>query len=159
MRKTTISLFLLAALFAIPFKASAAPLPPPSSTQTETRVFVGLQWNFGNDRPEIMLGVRHTETDSDDSVIGGKFDIALPFDLANFRPTIRLLALAGNRDLQGEAGLGIQTSDWKPLIAVGAQLPFLDFGANYVFDEAFKPYIGLDSLKKPEPARKRRPLT
>jgi hypothetical protein len=157
MRKTTISLVLLAAVFAVPFKATAAPLVT-SSTRTDTRVFVGLQWNFGNSRPEIMLGAQHTETDSDNSVVGGKFDVALPFDLQNLKPTVRLLALAGNRDLQGELGLGIQTSDWKPLIAVGAQLPFVDFGANYVFDEAFKPYIGLNSLKKPEPAHKRRPI-
>jgi hypothetical protein len=158
MRKTTICLGLLAAVFAVPFKAPAAPLIT-SSTRTDTRVFVGLQWNFGNSRPEIMLGAQHTETDSDNQVVGGKFDVALPFDLHDIKPTVRLLALAGNREVQGELGLGIQTFDWKSLIAVGAQLPFVDFGANYVFDEAFKPYIGLNSLKKPDAARKRRPIT
>lgn len=121
-----------------------------SSNKWETLGFVGLQWNFGTSTPELTFGVRRTETNTSDHVTGGKLDFALPLDMKNLNlPTARLMGLYGNRDIQGEAGVGLQLKDFKPLIGLGAQVPFANFGANYVFHKGWDAYVGANSLRKP----------
>ncbi len=118
----------------------------------ETRFMVGLHWNFGDVRPELVLGVRRTETLSDDQVFGGKLDVAIPLttDIATLKPVVRLLGVVGNRDVQGEAGGGIRLLDWQPLIAAGIQAPYSTAGANYFFTDGLKPYLGINSLVQPK---------
>jgi hypothetical protein len=121
----------------------------------ETRLFVGLHWNFGDSRPELILGVRRTETTSDDQVFGGKVDIAIPLtnDLAAVKPVVRAMSVIGNREVQGEFGGGIRTMDWAPLLAAGMQGPYSNAGANYIFGDGLKPYIGVDTLARPRASR------
>lgn len=150
----------------LPLRAMAAALAPDcsvagfcqtpsggdltSSNKWETLGFVGLQGNFGTSTPELTFGVRRTETNTSNDVAGGKLDFSLPLDMKNLNlPTARLMGLYGNRDIQGEAGAGLQLKDFKPLIGLGAQVPFANFGANYVFHQGWEGYVGANSLRKP----------
>ena len=128
-----------------------APLGPVAiyGTQMETRALVGLQWTFGANQPDIMIGLRRTETLSGNEVYGGQLDVAIPLTSnydATFKPIVRLLGVAGDRDIQAEFGVGVRILDWKPAVAVGAQVPYFNMGTNYVFDEGFKPYAGLNTV-------------
>ena len=131
--------------------AFSAPASPLYGAVNETRFLVGLHWNFGDVRPELVLGVRRTETTSDEQVFGGKLDVAIPLttDIAALKPVVRLMGVVGNRDVQGEAGGGIRLLDWQPLIAADIQAPYSTAGANYFFTDGLKPYIGIDSLARP----------
>jgi hypothetical protein len=129
-----------------------APTPGESisSARSETFGFVGLRWNFGAKSPALTAGVRYTHTDTDNSVLGAKFDVSV--DLKKdftFTPTVRLLGLAGNREIQAELGLGLQSSDWQWLVAGGLQIPHLNAGANYTLAGELTPYIEVNSLGRP----------
>jgi len=121
----------------------------------ETQFLGGVQWNFGTSVPELVLGFRQTRTSTDDDVIGGKLDFAFPLN-AHFLDgfTVRGMGLAGDRDAQGEFGVGLRGWNFKPLLAAGAQGPYVNGGANYIFGEGFEPYLGANSLSQP-----RRPRT
>lgn len=149
----------VAALSTIPARADADPCPiceapipgeSVSSASSQTVGFVGLRWSFGSDAPAVTAGVRHTRTEIDERVLGVKLDISLDLktDLT-FTPTIRLLGLAGNRDIQGELGLGFQTSDWQGLVAAGVQLSYFNAGANLTFDGTLSPYAEINGLGRP----------
>lgn len=139
--------------------ASYCSLPTTSSTNWssntwETAGFVGLQWNFGTSSPELLVGIRRTQTNIDDDVAGGKLDFAFKLDTKTFTlPTVRMMGLYGNREIQGEFGAGIQLHDFKPVIGAGAQVPFINLGANYVFGKGLDIYAGFNTLRKPEPAK------
>ena len=115
----------------------------------ETKVFAGLQWNFGDKETNLIFGVRRTQTDVNSVVRGAKFDIAVPLnsEFAKIKPIVRIMGVAGNRDVQAEFGLGFKTLDWKPIIAGGVQVPYFNIGTNYIFDNGFKHYAGINSLK------------
>jgi len=117
----------------------------------ETQGFAGIQWNFTDASPELVVGLRRTDTRSDDEVVGGKADLTFKLDPKLFlTPTIRGLAVVGGREIQGEAGIGLRTSDGKPLVAAGVQVPFGNAGANYVLGDGLKLYAGVNSLVRPE---------
>jgi hypothetical protein len=124
------------------------------SAEFETQFLGGLQWNFGSSAPELVLGVRRTRTDADDTVVGGKLDFAFPLNAHFFDGlTFRAMGLAGDRDVQGEFGLGLNGFDFKPLIAAGAQGPYVNGGANYIFGVGLQPYLGANSLQRPRAAK------
>ena len=116
----------------------------------ETRVLAGLQWNFGDSQPELVLGVRRTQTSTSSHVRGGKIDLAIPLkaDFGQIKPVVRVMGVAGNRDVQGEFGFGMRVLDWKPVVAAGAQIPYANGGINYVFADGAKPYVGFNTLKR-----------
>jgi hypothetical protein len=117
----------------------------------ETQAFAGLQWNFGDSTPELVIGVRRTQTDNDDEVIGGKIDLTLKLNEKILsQPMLRFVGLAGNRDVQGELAIGVKGFALKPVVGAGVQAPFANAGVNYVFGEGFQIYAGFNSLKKPE---------
>lgn len=136
-------------------------LPIASTSQAverntlDTRFFAGLQWNFGASQPELMLGVRRTETRSNQQVVGGKVDIAIPLlmDFSQIRPLIRLVGLAGNRDIQAEFGFGLQTINWRPVLSTGVQVPYANGGLNYIFGQGLNPFLGLNTLNRPPAPR------
>ena len=124
--------------------------PGVNESVRETKFFAGLQWNFGDSQPELVLGARRSETSTSKEVRGGKIDLAIPLRLSldEIKPVIRVLGVAGNRDVQGEFGFGLRLLDWKPLIAVGAQVPYANGGVNFVFNDGVKPYVGFNTLKR-----------
>lgn len=151
----------LGAVAALPTMVQAAgPLPcnsgcyAPSITggggsSSQTAAFVGLQWNFGSQSPEVTGGVRYLTSNEDGLVYGAQADAALPLMGDAFAPTIRLLGLAGNADIQVQAGVGYDFGSALPLLAVGAQTAYLSGGANIELGGAVNPYLGVSTLARP----------
>jgi hypothetical protein len=134
---------------------SAIALPPSVQptvhARHDTMFLAGLQWNFGDKTPEAVFGVRHARTDTSSNVVGIKSDVVVPLDGTRWKqPVVRVMGVAGNREVQGELGLGVQVGTWKPVIGAGVQGPFVNGGANYLSGDGLKPYIGLNSLKAPK---------
>jgi len=149
----SLGFFLLSASgsFAVCLSCGPAPVETTStSSASEIQFLGGLQWNFGTNAPELVLGFRETRTSSSDEVVGGKLDLEFPLN-AHFLDafTIRGMGLAGDRDVQGEFGLGLSGFDFKPLLAGGIQGPYVNGGVNYIFGTGFEPYLGANSLSRP----------
>ena len=120
-------------------------LTTTTSPREEARVGVGLQWNFGASQPELTLAARWTRTQTDSNVVGVKFDVALPV-LNGWRPTLRLMGLAGDRDIQGEFGFGYRFATSKVLLGLGAQAPYVNGGMNYEFGDSVAAYGGVNTF-------------
>ncbi len=140
----------LASLLGAGAALATPPLVANEQLHAETRVMGGVQWNFGSSSPELVLGVRRIETRQNDSALGGKLDIAIPLNLVTFKtPIIRLMAIGGNRDVQGEFGFGLKLMEWKAVVGAGIQAPYTNGGVNYIFNDGLNPYFGFNTLKKP----------
>ncbi len=126
------------------------PPPPPISSVTgtsETAAAIGLRFEFGDNAPEIVGTVRHTYTDTNNTVTGGLAELAIPLtNKKHFGPKIRAMGLVGSTSVQGEAGIGYDFANQQPLIGVGIQGPYIEGGANYLFDGEFHPYLGIDTF-------------
>jgi hypothetical protein len=143
----------------VPMSASTTPLRPITIVGTsqeggidETRFLAGLQWNFGNGAPEVVLGIRSTRTFRGNDAYGGKLDIAVPVSLNWNRPVVRVMAVAGVRQVQLEFGGGVRLIDWRPVLGAGLQGHYSNGGTNYLPSEGFAPYLGvndLGALRKP----------
>lgn len=121
-----------------------------------TKFYAGMQWNFGDSRPELVVGVRRSETHASSRVTGGKADLAVPLTtkVAEIKPVLRVMGLYGNRDVQAEFGLGVRAIDWQPLVGAGIQVPYANVGFNYVYRDGFKAYAGANTLTRaPAPRR------
>ncbi|MDZ7823248.1 MAG: hypothetical protein U5K75_03870 [Ahrensia sp.] len=58
--------------------------------------------------PKVTGAVRHTKTDTSSSVTGAQADIAIPLGGGGFANTeVRVLGLAGNRDILGRASVSL----------------------------------------------------
>lgn len=147
-----LSLFACVATSVLSFSGVALAIPdaPTQERRAETRVMGGVQWNFGTSTPELVVGVRRIETRQNDTTIGGKFDIAIPLNSDAFKaPIVRLMAVGGNRDVQGEFGFGLKLMEWKAVVGAGVQAPYTNGGVNYIFNDGLNPYLGFNTLKKP----------
>lgn len=151
------ALVMAAALFLAggfsPAQAQSTPNVGPFYVRStlQTVFSLGLQWDFGDNRPDFVAAVRRTQTNTTSHVIGSKVDLAFPLTVDDgFQPRVRVLALAGNRTAQGEAGVGValNKSKFSPLVAAGLQLPNVNGGANYVYGGGLKPYLGVNTLKR-----------
>lgn len=151
MKKLLLGTVMLSVL-AVPVQAGG-PSPAPVTTlhkRSETVVFGGIQWNFGASKPELVAGVRTTQSDRTSRVTGVKFDVAIPLDSVAWKaPTFRVMGLAGSCDVQGELGLGWSFATNKPLFALGVQAPYSTAGINYTVANSFSPYVGVNSLRSP----------
>ena len=132
----------------------ALPQGGPSSLKSrfQTIFSLGVQWDFGDKKPQAVLGVRRTQTTTQSAVYGGKVDVAFPLSTDTFfNPTIRLLGVGGDRTIQGEAGFGSTINAQggvTPLLALGAQVPFVNGGVNYGIGKGLAPYLGVNTVKR-----------
>lgn len=117
------------------------------SKNNDTAFSVGVQYDFGDMQPELVGSVRHTVTDTENDVTGGKVDLSIPLTGDNHMPTMRAMGVAGSTDVQGEFGLGYDFGSAQALVAGGAQGPYVNGGINYQLDGKFAPYIGVNTLK------------
>ena len=148
MKKLLLGTAMLTVL-AVPVHAGS-PAVTTLHKRSETVVFGGIQWNFGASKPELVAGVRTTQSDRTSRVTGVKFDVAIPLDsVAWTTPTFRVMGLAGSCDVQGELGLGWSFATNKPLFALGVQAPYSTAGINYTIANTFSPYLGVNSLRSP----------
>ncbi len=141
--------------FCVPPTTTTIPGTEGLRSQWATRFSIGVQWNFGTERPELVAAVRRTETTAHSQVYGGQADATMPLSLEQPLqwPTLRILTLAGNRAVQGQLGLGVVTGSWAPLAAAGLQLPYTTGGVNYVLGSGFQPYFGVNAFARAVPPR------
>lgn len=144
--KSVLASAVLAGAALLPSVAAAQVRPSTTfSARDEGRIGVGLQWNFGSSQPELTLAARWTRTQTDSNVVGVKFDVAVPV-LNGWRPTARLMGLAGDRDIQGEFGFGYSFATSKFMLGLGAQAPYVNGGMNYEFGGGVAAYGGVNTF-------------
>jgi hypothetical protein len=129
-------------------------IPPTPTTETvyseadTTRAFLGLNLTFGAGgvTPEGILGVVHGTTDESNDFTGAK--ASLHFDIQDrFRlRSGKLTALSGERDLQGELGLGYNFGRQAVFGVAGVNGEHYQAGADIGFDGVLEGYIGLHTL-------------
>lgn len=130
---------------------AGAPPPPPApassfSSNDDTMASIGLRFDFGDMKPEIVGQVRHTKTNSSNTVTGLMGEIALPIlGEKPFVPTIRGMGIVGKPDVQGMVGLGYDFASQQPLLGLGVQGPFVEGGLNIELGGALEPYLGVNS--------------
>ena len=140
------SVFVALALVAFPASAFAGSAITTLSPTDETRVGIGLRFEFGDNAAEVVGSVRHTHTDTNNFVTGGLAEIAIPvITKKNHGPKIRAMGLAGSTCVQGVGGIGYDFANQQPLIGAGVQGPYSEAGANFLFNSELHPYIGLNS--------------
>ena len=129
------------------FAIAGAAIVTPTLTGTEnTTAGIGLRFEFGDNTAQIVASLRHTYTNTNNTVTGAMAEIAVPlFPAAHFGPKIRAMGLLGSTSFQGEAGVGYDFYNQQPLIGLGVQGPYVEAGANYLFDGKFHPYLGVDT--------------
>ena len=125
-------------------------IPAPTTSFAgvgQTTAGIGLRFEFGDNVPEVVGTVRHTYTDTNNTVTGGLAEVAIPLsDKFHFAPKIRAMGLAGSPSVQGELGIGYDFANQQPLIGAGIQGPYVEGGANYLFDGQLNPYLGVDTF-------------
>ncbi|WP_424982799.1 hypothetical protein [Maritalea sp. S77] len=141
----------LIVMLLIPATAFAGTAPPTYGPVTDTTVSIGLRFEFGDVvKPSVVGAVRTTNTSEDNVVTGALFDVAVPFGPdQNFLPTIRLMGVFGNPDVQGLAGVGFEFGENQGILAVGAQIKHLEGGVHVGFDGSFAPYAGASTYGGP----------
>ena len=131
---------------------AGGPVTSYEATNT-TAGFLGIQMDLTDLVPEVVGGVRYTSTDTQNRVVGAKADIAIPLTgKIDVGPKVRLMGLAGNTSLQGEAGVGFDFATKHPLVGIGVQVPYVNGGANFEFNGKVDSYFGLNTLQD-APAR------
>ena len=146
----------MAAVVLLPAHARPLAFVSQETNRNDTIFSLGIQWDFGDSVPQAMVAVRHTQTQTDDSVFGAKLDLAIPLNVKDhFQPTFRALGLAGTRDLQGEAGVGFKIGPNDMIFGGGVQAPFVNGGVNYIMNKTIAPYFGMNMLgRAPSPTSK-----
>ncbi|MDR2837030.1 MAG: hypothetical protein LBV49_00410 [Azonexus sp.] len=121
--------------------------------RTDKRVYAGLQWTFGGKSgfvPQVVIGARSLKVKSSDSVSGGEVSLRLNIFNGFGVDSLRAVYVGGKRDIQGNLGGGYSFADGRFLGTAAAQGPYSRLGADYLFGSgAFRPYIEVNSLKKP----------
>jgi len=114
-------------LFALPLISFAGFIPTTTyESNDDTRAYVGVQW-FLNEtsiaKPNLVLGVRYTNTDSSNNVNG--VDVTGTFSLEKMAPnTIRAGYIGGECDVQGTVGIGYSLIEKAPLAYAGVVGPY-----------------------------------
>lgn len=111
---------------------------------------MGINWNFGTKAPELVLGLRSLRTGVDKKSSGAQLDVFLPFLGGISFDRIRLSYVGGQRSVLGQLGFGYSFSQQTPLVGLGVQVPYANFGLDYLFRGTALPYVGLNSLNRPK---------
>lgn len=131
--------------------------PPPTPTFTtivigqdkvsDDEFFAGINWQFGaNSQAEIVVGYRDVNVHSDGDVDGLGLDVTFPIKDGLKFGEMRLKAIDGQHDWQGELGLGWSFLHQGFLLTGGVQGNFVTLGTDYVFGTGWEPYIGANSI-------------
>jgi hypothetical protein len=113
---------------------------------SDTRAGIGLRFEFGDNAAEVVGSVRHTYTDTNNTVTGGLAEIAIPvITQRNHGPKIRAMGLVGSTCVQGMAGVGYDFANQQALVGAGIQGPYVEGGVNFLFNSELHPYVGVNS--------------
>lgn len=148
-------LFALAA-FALALPAHAGKgggtLPPTieKSSRKDNSVYVGINWNFGvRSGATAVVGYRDARVKSNGNVDGFKVEATWVLSGAPMGfGELRAKYLKGERDVQGEVGLGFSGAHEAFLIAGGVQGPYANGNIDYLFNKGWLASIGVNTLNK-----------
>ncbi len=129
---------------------TATVINAPGGKRRSDTFFMGINWNFGTKAPELVLGVRTLRTGVNKHSSGAQLDVFLPFLGGISFDRIRLSYVGGKRSVLGQLGFGYSFSQQTPLVGVGVQVPYANFGLDYLFRGTALPYVGLNSLNRPK---------
>lgn len=127
---------------------------PEGGSRSENQAFVGivLTLNRGEVQPKVSAGLRRILVEGNDHVTGVEINFTTaPSDLGN--TTLRLVGLAGKRNVMANIGLGYNVADNSLLINGGVQMPYLRASVDYnPKSNALTPQLELNSYGKIAPA-------
>ncbi len=129
---------------------TATVINAPGGKRRSETFFMGINWNFGTKAPELVLGLRSLRTGVDKKSSGAQLDMFLPFLGGISFDRIRLSYVGGQRSVLGQLGFGYSFSLQTPLVGLGVQVPYANFGLDYLFRGTALPYVGLNSLNRPK---------
>lgn len=126
---------------------------PGGGSRYENQAFVGivLTMNKGEVQPKVSAGLRRILVQGNDQVKGAEINFSTaPTDFA--QSTVRVLGLAGKRDVMANIGLGLDLADNSVLVNGGVQVPYLRASVDYKpKDGAMIPQIEVNSYGKIAP--------
>ncbi len=156
--KRVLSCFALVvlALVAGPALAGKGGPPPPDfeeviigeDKESEDQFYAGLNWQFGSkSHAEFVIGFRSVDVKSGGDVKGAAVDLTFPIGDGFKVGELRLKAVNGEEDWQGELGLGWSFAQEGFLFTGGVQGNYINLGADFVFNGGgFQPYLGINSI-------------
>lgn len=132
-----------------PIPATATTVTTGSSSRTDTRGYVGLNWTLGGSlTPALVLGVSNMRVKSNGDTSGARLAFHVNL-LGGVAPgLVKLSYLNGKEDIQGEIGAGYNFVKAAPLLGLGVNAPYLSAGIDGYLTREFSPYLGLNSQGK-----------
>lgn len=112
-----------------------------SNKHTQTRGYIGLNWEWGGSTtPALVLGAMQTRVSSNGDTTGA--NLAFFLNLAGgVKPgSIKLTALDGKQNLQGELGVGYNFLKSDPMLVLGINAPYVAVGINGYLNPGIVPY-------------------
>lgn len=143
--------FAVLTIFISSFAAAGSSPPPPTPATTvvedsENEAFIGFNWTFGAGlTPEVVLGYRNVDVDSTGDIEGAGANISFNIAKMNF-DRIKLFAIHGDEDLQGELGFGYSLLNQEWLGTLGAQGGYINLSTDILQSGEFKFNGGLNSI-------------
>ena len=161
MRKILHGVLFMLAAFALALPAHAGKgggtVPPTveKKSRNDNTIYVGINWNFGvRNGATAVLGYRDAHIKKNGNVDGWKVEGTVvlsgaPIGLGE----VRAKYLKGEREVQGELGLGFSGAHEAFLLNAGVQGPYINGNVDYLFNKGWLGSIGVNSLgeaKKPK---------
>lgn len=124
-----------------------------TSWQTQTRFYGGLTWSLDKKQnliPDVTLGLRVLGVSSNNNVSGGDFSVRVRIYDSFSVDSTRLMYVGGNRNIQGNAGLGYSFTNNQILGVAGAESAFARIGSDYQFGEnKLNPFLEVNTINRP----------
>lgn len=128
-----------------------SPVVPTLQQQkkNDNKAFIGLQWNFGvREGLSGVIGYRWAKVGFGDNVRGTHLDFTFALTGQTGPGEIHLKAFDGQRDVQGEIGIGYGFHARAFLVNAGVQGPHVNAGADYLFGKGLQPYVGVNTIRR-----------
>jgi len=118
--------------------------------RNDNSIYAGINWNFGvRNGATAVLGYRDARVKSNGNVDGWKVEATWVLSGAPMGfGELRAKYLKGERDVQGEVGLGFSAAHEAFLINGGVQGPYANGGVDYLFNKGWLASIGVNTLNK-----------
>lgn len=129
-----------------------SPVTPTFSkaTKSDNKAYLGIQWDMNvRNSATVVLGYRSAKVSSDDKVHGAAAEMTFALTGPMRGPAeFRIKGFDGKRKSQGELGVGYSLLHQAFLLNAGVQGNHVYGGVDYLFGPGFKPYVGLNTIKR-----------
>ena len=127
-------------------------MPPTTSkkSRNDNTIYAGINWNFGvRNGATAVLGYRDAHVKKNGNVDGWKVEATMVLSGAPMGfGELRAKYLKGEREVQGEVGLGFSGAHEAFLLHGGVQGPYINGGVDYLFNKGWLASIGVNTLNK-----------